>query len=468
MSISLLSLIAIVFLFLFFFVAKKSIFYGILLISATMPSYLVRLHIGTVPTTWLELQIIILFFLWIFEKKITPKEFLRFFLSLEIWPIFLLLFFASSISVLSSPDVPAALGIWKAYFLEPMIFLLILIHTVRFKQIRHFMWPFCFTVFFISVIACYQKLTAWNIPLPEWRVEATRRVTFFFDSPNAVGLLLAPMVAFIFAIFASEIRTNQSKPISNPWQSFYQLLMLASMVMGALAIWFARSRAALIAVGISALFIVYHVWPKKIVFSLLALMLGIIVVITPIRSAFLDLATFQVASGRHRLMLYENTWNMLKDNVFYGAGLAGFPFFYDQYRSPKHTEKLIYPHNFFLNFWSETGLLGMLSITALLMYFFFISFQEIRKKNPVAIALTSSMMAILIHGMVDVPYFKNDLAILFWLIYGLAYIVWKNDHATMSESATLPPPLVTLSLPKGVEGSFFQTNAHPCHRNILR
>ncbi len=31
----------------------------------------------------------------------------------------------------------------------------------------------------------------------------------------------------------------------------------------------------------------------------------------------------------------------------------------------------------------------------------------------------AAMVVIVIHGLVDTPYFKNDLAILFWLIIGL-------------------------------------------------
>jgi len=29
------------------------------------------------------------------------------------------------------------------------------------------------------------------------------------------------------------------------------------------------------------------------------------------------------------------------------------------------------------------------------------------------------MIVLLVHGLVDTPYFKNDLSVLFWLIIGL-------------------------------------------------
>lgn len=35
-------------------------------------------------------------------------------------------------------------------------------------------------------------------------------------------------------------------------------------------------------------------------------------------------------------------------------------------------------------------------------------------------AALASMAALLVHGLVDVPYFKNDLAVLFWILISLS------------------------------------------------
>ncbi|MBU1180368.1 hypothetical protein KJ885_05475, partial [Patescibacteria group bacterium] len=37
-----------------------------------------------------------------------------------------------------------------------------------------------------------------------------------------------------------------------------------------------------------------------------------------------------------------------------------------------------------------------------------------------------AMSALLIHGLVDVPYFKNDLSILFWIIFSMPFIIYKK------------------------------------------
>ena len=36
-----------------------------------------------------------------------------------------------------------------------------------------------------------------------------------------------------------------------------------------------------------------------------------------------------------------------------------------------------------------------------------------------AVMMASAMIALVVHGLVDVPYFKNDLAMLFWLLLAL-------------------------------------------------
>jgi len=38
------------------------------------------------------------------------------------------------------------------------------------------------------------------------------------------------------------------------------------------------------------------------------------------------------------------------------------------------------------------------------------------------LGLGGAMVVLLVHGLVDTPYFKNDLSVLFWLIIGLGII----------------------------------------------
>jgi len=42
--------------------------------------------------------------------------------------------------------------------------------------------------------------------------------------------------------------------------------------------------------------------------------------------------------------------------------------------------------------------------------------------------LLSAMVVIVVHGLVDVPYFKNDLAVMFWALIALMSLVDSNGR----------------------------------------
>ena len=112
---------------------------------------------------------------------------------------------------------------------------------------------------------------------------------------------------------------------------------------------------------------------------------------------------------------FDNDPNFRNNLVFGGA----------DYKA-KHwqpTEIYLYPHNFFLNFWSETGLLGLVAILLILIKFFTDYLRTDEARRPLYLILISVMIAIVVHGLVDVQYFKNDLSVLFWLVVGMGVVV---------------------------------------------
>jgi O-antigen ligase len=130
--------------------------------------------------------------------------------------------------------------------------------------------------------------------------------------------------------------------------------------------------------------------------------------------------------------MWGETWQMLKDHWFLGAGLTGYQTALVPYHQAKYLEIFLYPHNFVLNFWVELGLLGLLTFLYIIGKFFYLGFkiQDSRFKKLLANTLIAVMVVILVHGLVDVPYFKNDLAVMWWVWVGLmsslSYIRNKN------------------------------------------
>jgi O-antigen ligase len=118
-----------------------------------------------------------------------------------------------------------------------------------------------------------------------------------------------------------------------------------------------------------------------------------------------------------RLTQWEETWNLLKDHPFVGAGLAGYPEALAPYHTHSHIEIFQYPHNLFLNAWTELGLLGLVLLV-------FLGILLLRSTPHVRTSWIKMMVLavfaeMFIHGLVDVPYFKNDLSIFSWILVTL-------------------------------------------------
>ncbi|MFH0951082.1 MAG: hypothetical protein V1765_01245, partial [bacterium] len=96
----------------------------------------------------------------------------------------------------------------------------------------------------------------------------------------------------------------------------------------------------------------------------------------------------------------------------------------------------LYPHNILLNFWTELGLLGMLLFVWLIVKYLVLTLRQlIAKQNDsryLTLGLLGAMITIIIHGLVDVPYFKNDLAIIFWLLLVLLGIMIVHNKKKVS------------------------------------
>jgi O-antigen ligase len=113
--------------------------------------------------------------------------------------------------------------------------------------------------------------------------------------------------------------------------------------------------------------------------------------------------------------MWGETWQMLKDRPILGAGLAGYQQVVEPYHDKEYIEIYLYPHNVILNFWSEVGILGLLAFLGIVIWFYNKGFKI---RDNLSAMLMAGMLVILVHGLVDVPYFKNDLAILFWILVG--------------------------------------------------
>src|SRR3990167_7119294 len=110
----------------FAFLAWRDIRIATILFFGLFPTYLLRISVFGIPTTLLEIFFLILFIVWFFRyrgsislyrlflKEGQNRQYRIFFVSV------LLMILTASIGLFMNPQKMAALGIWKAYFIEPV------------------------------------------------------------------------------------------------------------------------------------------------------------------------------------------------------------------------------------------------------------------------------------------------------------------------------------------------------------
>ena len=131
-----------------------------------LPTYLVRTSLGPIPTTALELIILATCAAWMIKRG---QDGLRDACSvLRTWriPAYLWLT-AGFVAVLVSPVTLQALGLFRAYFIEPLLVFVIGADLVRTREDRRRLaQSFATVTILLAVWAVIQYATGWGIPKP--------------------------------------------------------------------------------------------------------------------------------------------------------------------------------------------------------------------------------------------------------------------------------------------------------------
>jgi O-antigen ligase len=383
---------------------------AVFLFLTALPVYLLRLELFDLPTTMLELMFGLLVIFWL--KKTTEKKNSFSFAKPWLGP-FILLLVAGGVGIAVAPDRMAALGLFKAYLIEPIIFFFILHTTLKkFDDAETALLFLGGGGLAAAGLAIYQRLTGQAIPIP-WDIE--RRATGFFPYPNALGLYLGPIIVLGFGALWRALET---KFYLRAW--FWLLTISASTA----AIIFSQTEAAWLAIP-AALLIIGLFNRATRWQSLAAIIIGIILVLSS--ATIKQKILLQDYSGGVRLKQWEESIEMLKDNWLFGAGLAGYPVALAPYHNHKEIEIFQYPHNIFLNIWTELGLLGLLAAVWLKIISLITFFRGQKKNSPFSWLVFISAAALIemaIHGLVDVPFFKNDLALLTAAVF--VFLSWSS------------------------------------------
>lgn len=409
-------------------------------------SYFLKIHIAGVPFTLIEVFIYILFFVYFLSsvKEVflfRKQQKILFFLKNN-WYVFfpVSLFLVGTIAALfivplqmKLPDgtifyaYQTALGIFKGWIINPLLFFLILVMSV--KENRQFIFLFhsyVFSALFLSLYALFQVISNQYIT-PDHRASGP------FESANYLALYIAPAVLYALIRFQETGSLFFHRKIQKIQFLYWTLVFFILLF----SLFFTKSYAAFFAVFFSA--IIYftiryrktvHVYFKRKVFFI-----GILsALVFLFFSFFIDPHKFQNVwqiqnrnSTSVRIEVYTIAWHLIQEHWFYGIGPGQFQPYY-ALEAPRilghapYEWSMLHPHNLYFAVWLNIGFLGLFGFLWLLVvcfrkFFLYLHFYD-ADKVPFPLISFSLLCIILIHGLMDTPFFKNDLSLLFWLIVG--------------------------------------------------
>jgi O-antigen ligase len=297
-----------------------------------------------------------------------------------------------------------------------MMFFLVFVYTVKDKKDWQIVInSLALLLAWLFTVAMYQNFTDWNY-IAAYNFPNIKRLTGPFAYPNALSLLIAPLTSFFAALWLY----NKNK-ISN-WH--YLLLFVFGLSLAIMTV----SQGAMVAIGIS-LFIMLILAKKIRKWGII--LLAITILFLPFFLAKIDFnpqLNLESSSLDIRFNQWHETRQMLGDNFLLGSGLGAYQKALEPYHQNEWLEIYLYPHNIFLNFWTEMGIFGLFIFIGIMIYVISLLKNISKSKNYLIWPLAMMWLTWAIHGLVDVPYFKNDLSILFFIMLAFTFLLAKNKQ----------------------------------------
>ncbi len=309
-----------------------------------------------------------------------------------------------------------------------MFLFLILVFTIKTKdQFKKIIYSLGILSILIFILALYQKLTG-DFVFNTTNIIEQSRVTTFFGYPNANGLILLPI--FFLTLFN----------LFEDGKIYLKVFNISVLLCSLVVIFWARSESAIIAI-IAGFFMLlaFRLFNNKRFFVfvvsgvLLISFLFPFIVPAPLKIdepgskiySIKEKILLSDLSGQIRRQMYKETISFLKHNPIKGAGLVGYQNKIIDYHKLNYIEIFLYPHSLFLNFWVSLGIFGLIGFLWLIIEFFYVCIKSYFNGSKEQIFILLTMLAVIIQGIVEVPYFKNDLSIIWWLMF-LGVIIFKK------------------------------------------
>ncbi len=377
------------------------------LVILSLPLYLVRLDIFGVPTNVSELLAVLATTLLFIRERKSLSIKLRSVPKPVSSGVLLVLVGALS-SLLFGNAYAVGFGILKGWFLIPILFSFALYVALASQAaIEKIFLSLYLSAAIVGAISLIYKLAG--------AVTFDNRLAAFYLSPNYLAMYLANGIFFGGYFWLSAFSQKQS------WRNLGLHLVPLSAIL--FPLYYTYSYGAWAAVFFSLLLTLLLVAPrKKYMLGGTSILLAVFLLFSQISTQkFSALAQLSPRSSfASRDIIWKASLLMLRQHPVFGIGPGNFQAAYLslQPHFPPYLEWAVpQPHNLFLAFWLQTGLLGLAGFLLLVVRVLHALLILLKNKKNAALAapLLGFFIYTTLHGFIDTPYWKNDLAFLFWI-----------------------------------------------------
>ena len=372
--------------------------------AGCLPLYVVRWKYGPISTTLLEVLVLFTIALYVIGRW--REGTLKFNRTPYDVPIALLLV-AGLAAVFVPPDRWHALGLYRAYFLEPIAIFYVGIDLLRRPPgIRGVLVGLGIGSSVFAVL----NIGAFVVNFIQGTYDLGSPSTALYTSGPEVAMYLEPPLALAAGLVLFGDR-RRDRVLALVWLAFLIPELTLTFSRGA---YFAIAVLALVAIATSRARVPLAAGVVVVVVGLLQVPL--------VRKKFagqFDLSDPETTI-RGRLSIFSDTFSMLRDHPVFGNGLGGYHYLF------RGTILEIYPHDMWLTFWVEVGLLGMIAFAVIFFGLMYRGWRAFPLASGFYRALlwgvSGSLVLWAIHGLVDSPYWKNDMSMEFWILAAIELV----------------------------------------------
>jgi putative inorganic carbon (hco3(-)) transporter len=332
-----------------------------------------------------------------------------------------------------------ALRAWRWEVLEPLLYLLLILRYVRGRAaVRWLIWSLLASALILALLAAVQvfwwhvtftPIASGNRVVPYTTAGGgiPRATAIVFGSGNSLGAWMARALPLALAVLLAV----------GPLRRVERILVALCLLTYVPALLWSASRGALVAAVVACAAVLVMRGRRPLLVGAVAL--GVAAIVLGVTGALAAFLAEHGGSAELRPLLWLAALHMIQDHPLLGIGLDQFLYYYSsrytahpywitvfnrQRTNVWREPNLSHPHNLPLELWLSGGLLALAGFALVLGNVWqrcLRLWDAGREGKPdaswraaVAVGLGASLLAGIVHGLVDSAYFAPDLALLFW------------------------------------------------------